>query len=71
LDVAKQSAQAAELDALTIRYEGDVRTKGLLAQAEGDLYGARTARVAGKQAARAGMISAGSSLLTGFGKYTS
>lgn len=68
-DIMEESATAAELDALTMRYEGDLRSKGLLAQAEGDLYGARAARAAGKQAVKAGWISAGASALTGYGMY--
>ena len=69
LDIAEQSAAAAELDALTMRYEGELAARGLLAQAEGDLYGAKVQRAAGKQAQTAGYLQAGSTLLTGYGKY--
>ncbi len=69
LDISEQSAANAELDALTTRYQGELAARGLLAQAEGDLYGAKVQRVAGKQAQTAGYLQAGSSLLTGYGKY--
>lgn len=43
-DVMQQSAINAELDALTMRYEGELRARGLNAQAEGERYSGRTAK---------------------------
>jgi hypothetical protein len=65
LDITNESELAAELDALTIRYEGDIRSKGLLAQAEMDRYSAKVSEFSGKQAQKAGYLSAGVSLLSG------
>lgn len=65
LDVMEDSANKAELDALTIRYEGDIRSRGLLADAEGDRYAAEVAIVKGKNAKKAAYISAGASILSG------
>jgi len=69
LDIAEQSAFMAELDALNIRYEGDLRARGLLAAAEQNEYEARAAIAAGKNAETASYISAGASLLSGIGTY--
>ena len=65
IDVIDQSSYAAELDALTIRYEGEMRAKGLLAEAEQEEYYAKSALVAGKNAKRASYVAAGSALLSG------
>lgn len=65
LDLEEQSAIRAELDALTIRYEGDIKSKGLLASAEQDRYEGEVALVAGKNAQKAAYISAGASILSG------
>ena len=65
LDVMEDSANKAELDALTIRYEGDLRSRGLLADAESDRYSAEVAIVKGKNAKKAAYISAGASILSG------
>ena len=46
LDVMNQSSRDAELDALTMRYEGDLRARGLKAQAEGEKYQGRMAKKA-------------------------
>lgn len=63
LDIYEQSKTMAELDALTIRYEGDMRAKGLLAQAD-------AAQTQAKQAKIGGLIGAGASALKGYGTYT-
>lgn len=47
LGVMKQSAAEAELDALMIRYEGDIRARGFDAQAEQERFAARNAKKAG------------------------
>lgn len=65
LDIAEESAARAELDSLTIRYEGELAAKGLLADAEGERYEASVNRMAGKNAMRGAYLSAGSALLSG------
>lgn len=67
-DVLRQNAIANELDALTIRYEGQMKARGLLAQAELDRMQAEANRRAAKQAMTAGAINAGTSLLTSASK---
>jgi len=69
LDIEEQSAIRAEFDALTIRYEGEMQAKGLLAAAEQDLFQGQVARAAGKNAQTASYISAGASLLSGAAQY--
>lgn len=61
-DVMAQSARDAELDALTIRYEGDLRARGMKAEAE-------AARFAGRQAKRQGYFQAAGTLLGAAGDY--
>lgn len=46
-DVMQQSTALAELDALTIRYEGDLRARGFDTQAEQERFAARTAKKQG------------------------
>jgi len=69
LDIEEQSADRAELDALTMRYEGDLRAKGLLAAAEGAEYEGRAAISAGENAMTGAYLSAGASLLSAAGSY--
>jgi hypothetical protein len=69
LDIEEQSADRAELDALTMRYEGDLRAKGLLAAAEGAEYEGRAAIAAGQNAMTGAYLSAGASLLSAVGSY--
>jgi hypothetical protein len=69
LDIEEQSAIRAEMDALTIRYEGELQAKGLLASAQQDLFQGEMARAAGRNAQTASYISAGSSLLSGAASY--
>jgi hypothetical protein len=69
LDIEEQSADRAELDALTMRYEGDLRAKGLLAAAEGAEYEGRAAIAAGQNAMTGAYLSAGASLLSAAGSY--
>jgi len=64
-----QSAQDAEMDALTLRYEGDMRARGMMAQAEGERYQARVANANAKSAKRAGYLNAAGSILGGVGDY--
>jgi hypothetical protein len=61
-DVMRQSSINAELDALTLRYEGDLRARGMQAEAQQE-------RFAGKVAKRAGYFNAASSILSGAAAY--
>ena len=65
LDIMEESATLAELDALTIRYEGDLKAKGLLAEAEFDRYSGEVSAAMGKAAKRASYVSAAASILSG------
>lgn len=69
LDIEEQSAVRAELDALTIAYEGELQAKGLLAAAQQDIFQGQSALAAGKNAQTASYISAGASLLSGAASY--
>ena len=60
-DVFAQTALDTELDALAIRYGGDIESSRYKSEATGQ-------RFAGKQAKKAGILSAGATLLTGAGK---
>lgn len=64
-DVMQESAINAELDALTLRYEGDLRARGFESEAAMEKF-------KGKQAKRAGYMNAVGSILSGaaaYGKY--
>lgn len=61
-DVMQQSAINAELDALTLRYEGDLRARGMQTEAASE-------RFAGRQAQRQGYFGAAGSILSGAGQY--
>lgn len=67
-DVYGQSAAAAELDALNIRYEGELQARGLLAQSELSTFEGGVNKMRGKSAKQAGYLDAASSLLTGGSK---
>lgn len=69
-DVLKQNAINNELDALTIRYEGDNKSKGLMAQAGLDTYNAGVNRMNASNAQTSGYLNAGSALLTGATRYS-
>lgn len=64
-DVLAQNSLMNELDALTIRYEGQNKANGLIAQSNLDEYSAAANRSNAKSAADAGMLNAGASLLAG------
>ena len=70
-DILKQNAINAELDALNIRYEGQNRANGFLAQSQLDQYGGQQALAMGditaKNAQSAGKWNAATSLLSGLG----
>lgn len=61
-DVMLQSATNAELDSMMIRYEGDLRARGLKEQA-------RQERFSGKTAMTQGYFNAAGSILGGVGDY--
>jgi len=60
-DVFAQTAPGTELDAIAIRYGGDIESSRYKSEATGQ-------RFAGAQAKKAGILSAGATLLTGAGK---
>jgi len=62
LDVQDQSAAFSELDAMTIRYEHEMRALGLLSDAQ-------QYRQDAKDTQRAGYLNAGAGLLSGMGEY--
>jgi 1-aminocyclopropane-1-carboxylate deaminase/D-cysteine desulfhydrase-like pyridoxal-dependent ACC family enzyme len=70
LDIAEQSELMAELDSLTIRYEGELRAKGLLAQADMDRYSADVYKFSGKQAKKDSFMRAGTAVLSGATTYS-
>jgi hypothetical protein len=61
-DIARQSSINAELDALNIRYDGQLAAKGLRDQA-------MMQRFEGKQAKTAGFFGAGAAILQGAANY--
>lgn len=63
-DVDRQSEVLAELDALNIRYEGQVQSTGLLNQSELDTYQAKSYKSAAKGAITKGVIGAASTMLS-------
>lgn len=64
-DVYGQSAANAELDALNIRYEGELESRGLLAQSQLSRYEGKVSGMNASSARRAGNLSAASALLAG------
>lgn len=68
-DLLTQNAVLNELDALTIRYEGQQKSRGLLAQADLNEYEAATSRMNGQAARQASYWNAASSILSGGAKY--
>lgn len=70
MDLLKQNAINNELDALTIRYEGQNQANGLMAQSQLDTYNAGVSRMNASNAETAGYFNAGSALLSGATKYS-
>lgn len=68
LDLLRQNAVNAEMDALTIRYEGQQKARGLMAQSVLERYQARAGRAAARDTMSAGFLNAGASLLSGGAK---
>lgn len=70
--VQEQSADNAGLDALMIRYEGNLQARGVTAQADVENFKGRVARMNAGGARRGGYIGAATSLLQGVSSaYTS
>jgi len=68
-DLAAEQAAELELENLLIGYEGETRAQRSESQAAIDTMQAGIYKKRGKNYRRAGMIGAGTSLLTGFGQY--
>lgn len=68
-DIYGQSAANAELDALNIRYEGDLEARGLLAQSELSKYDARVAKMNASTSKTSGYLGAGAAILGGVTSY--
>lgn len=66
-DVLKQNAINNELDALNIRYEGQQKASGLMAQSQLDEFNASQNMVNAANAKTASYYGAGASLLSGLG----
>lgn len=69
LDLLKQNDTYANLDALTIRYEGEQAKRGLLAQASQSEYEALAYKQNAKATRQAGYLNAGANLLSSYAKY--
>lgn len=66
-DLFRQSLYDTELDAMNVRYEGEMQATGLLNSSQLSQYEGRASRMAGKNAARSGTLSAVGSLVGGVG----
>lgn len=62
LDAIEESAMNAELDALTIRHQGQVKKQGFLADAQLSEFEGKTARTAGYIRAASSVLKTGSSM---------
>lgn len=69
LDVLKQNEVNNELDALTIRYQGENKATSLMAQSNLDKYNANVADQNASSAITGGYLNAGAGLLSGAGTY--
>lgn len=70
LDVAQEDTQNAELDALTLRYEGNTERQGLLTDAAMSRFDAGVSRMNASSAKTAGYIGAVGNVLGGAGRYS-
>lgn len=71
LDLYKQSATNAELDALNIRYGSQLQAQGLQSQTVLDSMSAQQSRNNASTAMTAGYLNAGAAALSSYGTYTS
>lgn len=67
--LVEQSGRNAELDALNIRYEGELKRRGLLNEAGNERYAAKVNKMNAGQSRMAGYMGAGTSLLSAGAKY--
>lgn len=68
-DIVQQSSQDAELDALNVRYKGQLESTGYLDQANLDEFSAKGNRENAGNAKTAGYLGAASSVLSAYGGY--
>ena len=68
-DVERQNMLFEEMDALNVRYAGDLEARGFLDQAGMDEYNAELSDMSAKSAKRGGFLGAAGSLFTSAGKY--
>lgn len=68
LDIVNQSTLNAELDALNIRYEGEMRRRGLINDANFTQFEADQSFAAAKQYKRAGYMKAAATIMDGASK---
>ncbi len=61
-DVMQQSAINAELDALTLRYEGEMRARGMESEAAAE-------RFSNRQSQQSGLLTGAASVLSGISRY--
>lgn len=69
LDIQQDSETQAELDALTVRYEGETQRRAFLQDASLQRYEGSVARMNASEAKKAGYIGAVGSMLGGVGRY--
>jgi hypothetical protein len=68
-DIERQSMVAAELDAMNIRYEGQLESQGLLSQASIDEHSAGISKVNASTTRTSGFMGAAGAVLSGAGDY--
>lgn len=66
-DVYSQQARDAEMDALNVRYSGNLERTGLLNQADTSRMSAANYKASGKAAAKTGYVKAGTAILQSWG----
>jgi coproporphyrinogen III oxidase-like Fe-S oxidoreductase len=66
-DVMRQDMALAELDALNVQYAGDLERRGLLQEAEGHRYNARSLKAKASAAMRMRWLTAASSAMSAYG----
>ncbi len=68
-DLLSQNNLNNQLDLMTIAFQGENQSRGLLAQADQQKYQAQQARMNADNIQTGGYLSAGANLLSGYGKY--
>lgn len=69
-DIQEDSEIQAELDALTVRYEGETERESLLQQSTLSTFGAQSSRANARSAKQSGQLKALGTVLGGVGRYT-